>query len=206
MEVVCTAKSPVGLVLVIHSWWGLTRSFRDYAEQLSGEGFVVGLSDLFAGRTASDIAEAERLRRMPRKVPMYKSLISDIDDLLAFGGCRARAVSLVGFSMGGHWAVWLAQQPDLPVRSAVLYYAARAGSYTSSRASFLAHFAECDPWVSMSARRKMEREISKARCAYTAFDYAATGHWFAESARAEAYDATAAGRALERTIAHLRSV
>ncbi len=148
-----------GRVLLIHSWWGLTQSFCDYGERLSGEGYAVGLSDLFAGKTASGIVDAKRLRRMPRKEPIYKYLISNIEDLLSVGDSRDRTVDLVGFSMGGHWAVWLSQQPDLPVRSTVLYYAARAGSYAHSKASFLA------------PRRNMERAISSAGCAYQAFDY-----------------------------------
>lgn len=205
MEVVCNTKSPVGRVLVIHSWWGLTQSFRDFAERLSGEGYAVGLSDLFDGQTASEIEDAKRLRRRPRKVPMYKSLISNVEELLAIGDHGARTVSLVGFSMGGHWAVWLSQQPNLPIQSTVLYYAARAGNYANSKVSFLAHFAESDPWVSGSARRNMERAISNAGCAYTAFDYPGTGHWFAEIDRPEAYDAASAELAFGRTIAHLGS-
>lgn len=205
MEVVCKTKSPIGRVLVIHSWWGLTQSFRDFADRLSLKGFAVGLSDLFDGRTASKVEEAKRLRRMPRKVPIYRTLIHNIEDLLIFGGHSGRTVNLVGFSMGGHWAVWLSQQPNLPVRSTVLYYAARAGSYAHSKASFLAHFAEDDPWVSSSVRRNMERAISRAGCAYRAFDYPGTGHWFAETARPEAYEADAAELALKRTIAHLGS-
>lgn len=205
MEVVCDTNSPKGRVLLIHSWWGLTQSFRDYAERLSGEGYAVGLSDLFDGRTASKIEDAKRLRRMPRRVPMYKTLIANIGELQSFGERGARTVSLIGFSMGGHWAVWLSQQPDLPIRSTVLYYAARAGNYAQCKASFLAHFAENDPWVSRSARRNMERSISSAKCAYKAFDYPKTSHWFAETDRPEAYDAASAEIAFERTITHFGS-
>lgn len=205
MEIVCETKSLLGRVLLIHSWWGLTRSFCDYAGRLSGKGYAVGLSDLFEGRTASEMEDARRLRQMPRKVPMYKSLMSDIDELLAFGNHRSQKVSLIGFSMGGHWAVWLSQQPRIPIQSTVLYYAARAGNYANSEASFLAHFAEIDPWVSRSARKNMERALSRANCAYRAFDYPGTGHWFAETARPEAYDAASADLAFERTITHLGS-
>jgi carboxymethylenebutenolidase len=49
-------------VLVIHSWWGLTSSFVDFGEALAEKVFVVGLADLFEGRTDSDPAEAQRLR------------------------------------------------------------------------------------------------------------------------------------------------
>ncbi len=142
---------------------------------------------------------------MPRKVPMYKTLIANIENLLAYGDRGARTVSLVGFSMGGHWAVWLSQQPDLEIRSTVLYYAVRAGNYVHCKTSFLAHFADNDPWVSRTARRNMERAISSAKCVYRAFDYPGTGHWFAETDRPEAYDAASAELAFERTIAHLGS-
>ncbi|WP_097104425.1 dienelactone hydrolase family protein [Hoeflea halophila] len=205
MEVLGNTKSPTRRVLLIHSWWGLTRSFRDYGERLSGEGYTVGLSDLFAGKTASGVEDAKRLRRMPRKEPMYRYLISNIEDLLSVGDSWVRTVDLVGFSMGGHWAVWLSQQPDLPVRSTVLYYAARAGSYAHSKASFLAHFAENDPWVSKTVRRNMERAISSAGCAYQSFDYPETSHWFAETDRPEEYDAGSAELAFQRTVAHLAS-
>lgn len=205
MEIVCKVEAPIGRVLVIHSWWGLTQSFRDYAERLSEAGYAVGLSDLFDGRTATEMEDARRLRRMPRKVPMYRSLISDIEALMAFGGHGGRSVSLVGFSMGGHWAAWLSQRPDLPIQSTVLYYAARAGDYANSKTSFLAHFAANDPWVSNSARRNMERAIAHAGCAYRAFDYPGTGHWFAETGRSGSYDAASADLAFGRTIAHLGS-
>lgn len=202
MEILCDAKSPLGRVLIIHSWWGLTGSFRDYAGKLCAQGYAVGLSDLFAGQTASTEEEARALRRMPRKTPMYRTLMADMRELLSrYGGGD---VALVGFSMGGHWAVWLSQRSGLPVRSVILYYAARAGDFGQSSASFLAHFADDDPWVSPSARRNMERALARAARPYQAHDYPGTDHWFAESTREE-YDADAADLAFARTLAHIGS-
>lgn len=189
-------------VLVIHSWWGLTGSFRAYGEALAAEGFVVGLSDLFGGRTASGIAEAKALRAMRRPEPMYRTLLRDLDRLRREAG--SERVSLVGFSMGGHWAVWLSQRPDLPVAAAVLYYAARAGGFGDSRASYLAHFAAEDDWVSAAARQRMEKEIGRAGRPYRAHLYPGTAHWFAESDRPE-YEPAAAALAFERTVGHLRA-
>lgn len=202
MEILCDANSPAGRILIIHSWWGLTRSFRAYARRLCEHGYAVGLSDLYDGRIATDQAQATALRRRPRRVPMYRTLTADIRDLLASHG-GGDSVALIGFSMGGHWAVWLAQRPDLPVRSVVLYYAARAGDFSQSRASFLAHFADDDPWVSRSARRNMERALSRAGRDYAAHDYPETRHWFAESACTAEYDDQAAGLAFRRTVAHI---
>jgi carboxymethylenebutenolidase len=190
-------------VLVIHSWWGLTVSFKAFGQALAEEGFVVGLADLFGGKTAADSVQAKRLRRAPRKEPMYKTLLRNIDDLRAVNGVHP-AIGVVGFSMGGHWAVWLSQRSNLPIRATVLYYAARAGSFRGSHSSFLAHFAENDPWVSRASRRKMEIEIAKAGRPCTAFDYPGTGHWFAESGRRADYVPDAATVALERTIEFLK--
>lgn len=188
-------------VLLIHSWWGQTGSFIGYAEALASHGFFVGVSDLFDGRTASTEAEARQLRSAPRKQPMYRTLIADMETLRQRTG--SRRVAVVGFSMGGHWAVWLAQRAELAVSHAVLYYAARAGDFSASKASFQAHFAEDDPWVTASARRGMERAIAKTACAYQSHDYPGTGHWFAETDRAGDYDAGAAALAFGRTLAHL---
>jgi carboxymethylenebutenolidase len=205
MEIIGNSAKPDGLVLVVHSWWGLTQSFRDFAEGLAKEGFAAGLSDLFDGKTATDPEMAQRLRRAPRRVPMYKTLIANINELRACDQGAARPVAVVGFSMGGHWAIWLSQQKELPIRSTVIYYAARAGSFTDSRSAFLAHFADDDPWVSRASRRRMETEIAKAKRPYIAHDYAGAKHWFAETVQTETYDRRAAKLAFERTVAHLRA-
>ena len=106
--------------------------------------------------------------------------------------------------MGGHWAIWLSQRPELPIGATVLYYAARAGSFAASPSSFLAHFAEDDPWVSRSARRRMEAAIAKADRPYQAYDYPGTGHWFAEQDRVQDFHPDAAALAFRRTVEHLR--
>jgi len=191
-------------VLVIHSWWGLTPSFTDYAAALRDAGFVALAADLFDGETAETEAEARALRARRRRQPAYRMLLADIAALQAHPATTGDEVGVVGFSMGGHWAVWLAQQATAPVRAAVLYYAVRAGDFGASQTSFMAHFAADDPRVSPAGRQRMERALAKAGRPYRAFDYPGTGHWFAEADRADAYDADAALSAFDRTAAFLR--
>jgi carboxymethylenebutenolidase len=192
---------PTAAILVIHSWWGLTQSFHTYGQALAKAGFLVGLSDLFDGRIATTEATARTLRARPRRIPMYRQFAADLARLDAE---VAGPKGVVGFSMGGHWAVWLAQRPEYRIGAAILYYAARGGDFGHCRAPILAHFAQDDPWVSTTARRGMERAAKRAGLDYSAHDYPKTGHWFAESAQ-PAYSRDAAHLALSRDITHFRN-
>lgn len=200
-EILAPRGAPVGGILVIHSWWGLTPSFRAYGAALARAGFAVGLADLFDGATAATEAGARALRARPRRRPMYRSLADDLATLHREAGGK---IGVAGFSMGGHWAVWLAQRPEYRVSAAVLYYVARAGSFAACRAAVQAHFAgPGDPFLRPAARRRMEAELRKAGRDYRAFDYPGCGHWFAECERGE-YDAAAARAARDRDIAFFR--
>ncbi|MBV7380231.1 dienelactone hydrolase family protein [Maritimibacter dapengensis] len=188
-------------VLVIHSWWGLTDAFRDYGAALAEAGFTVGLADLYGGHIARTEAEVARLRRAPRKVPMYRTLLAGLDRL------RQEAegpVGVVGFSMGGHWAVWLGQRAEADVDAVVMYYAARSGDFSQVRAAWLAHFAEQDDFVKPTARRAMVRGIEHRGLSVVTHDYPDTAHWFAETSRPE-YDPDAARLALARDIDFLNA-
>lgn len=185
-------------VLLIHSWWGLTSSFTGYADELAACGFVVGCVDLYGGDIARTEEDARRLRRRRRGEPAYRVLQRSLDALMALDRCSGAVPAVVGFSMGGHWAVWLAQHPDPPISAAVLYYAARGGDFAKANVPVLAHFADRDEFVTTAARRTMERAIGPSGVRYTAFDYPGTQHWFAESTTPE-HDPAASRIALQRT-------
>lgn len=184
-------------VLVLHSWWGLTASFTDYADRLAGEGFLAGCIDLYDGRLATTPEEAAALRAAPRRRPMYRTMLAAVDGLREHAAASRRQVGLVGFSMGGHWAVWLAQRADVRAGAVVVHYAARAVTM-GDPVPVLAHFAEHDPYVSESGRRTMERSLRSHGWPYTAHDYPGTGHWFSESGD-DAYDPEPAAAAFART-------
>ena len=202
METIIPNGMPSGAILIIHSWWGLTDSFRTYGSYLADAGYIVGLTDLFDGQTAKTEARARQLRASSRRTPMYKILGADIATLRSISVLDTVKFGIVGFSMGGHWAVWLSQKPEYDVVATVLYYAARAGNYSHCRASVLAHFAEHDTWVSTRARKNMERAIGTSGCSYCAYDYPGTQHWFAETERSTEFNESAASLALKRDLHH----
>jgi len=195
----------MGAVLVLHSWWGLNGFFRRLCDRFADQGFVALAPDLYDGRMAGTVAEAKKLRAKAtasRKEPAYKYLIRMIGELRR--ETAAEDIGVVGFSMGGHWAYWLAQRSDLPIAATVTFYAARNGNYSESRSSFLAHFAETDEWVSPASVRKLERSLFNAGRAFESHTYPGTGHWFFEEDRADAFKPKASALAWARTIDFLK--
>ena len=194
-----------GGILVLHSWWGLNAFFRRLCDRFAQEGFVALAPDLYDGKVAASVAEAKALRARAtasRREPAYRQLMGATAELRE--AAAVDAVGVVGYSMGGHWAYWLAQRADLPVTSTVTFYAARGGDYSASRSDFLAHFAETDEWVSPASVKKLKRDLAKAGRPCQSYVYPGTTHWFVEEDRADAYRPDAAALAWERTVAFLR--
>ena len=189
-------------VLIIHSWWGLTGSFTKFADKLAGHGFLAGCVDLYGGATATTEAEARRLRGQKRADPTHKTLRVCLDRLATDSRSAGGRASVVGFSVGAHWAVWLAQHPEPAPAASVLFYGARGGDWSAAEVPVLAHFAESDRFVSVAARTSMERAIGRAGVDYRAFSYPGTTHWFAEAGTAS-FDAAAAELAFDRTVEFL---
>jgi len=192
-----------GGVLVIHSWWGLNAFFLDLCQRFADEGFVALAADLYGGKLATSVSEAKRLRKAvtaSRKEPVYKYLTRMIQFLSAHESVCTPKIAVVGFSMGGHWACWLAQRPELPIVATTIFYAVRNGDYSKSASSFLGHFAETDEWVSVSGVRKLRRSLEKAGREFAFHTYPGTSHWFFERDRTDVFNPEASQLAWERTV------
>jgi carboxymethylenebutenolidase len=191
-------------VLVIHAWWGLNDFFRGVCDRFATEGFVALAPDLFQGQVATTVETARSLRDQRRPEPAAKTLTRAMGQLVNHPAVQGSTVGVVGFSMGGHWALWLSQQAELPIGAAVTFYGTRAGDYSASQAAFLGHFAEKDDWVSDTALKKFRKGLETAGRIAELFVYPGTGHWFFESDRRDAYDKEAAAQAWQRTLRFLK--
>ncbi len=193
-------------LLVLHSWWGLNPFFKGLCDRFSENGFVALAPDLYDGKVASTVQAAKALRAQAtasRREPVYKTLIAAINYLSRHESVSTTRIAIVGFSMGGHWALWLAQRPELPIAATVIFYAARSGDFTRSNSRFLFHFAETDEWVSAAGVKKLKKSLATAGKQAIYYDYPATRHWFFERDRLEAFDREAAATAWQRTLAFL---
>ena len=181
-----------------------TERFLSRSESPFGDAdFVALAADLYDGKVATTIEEAKSLRAKvtaSRKEPAYKYLMRMIQFLSTHEAVTQPLIAVVGFSMGGHWAYWLAQRPELPIAATTTFYASRSGDYSKSTSSFLGHFAETDEWVSPASIKKLRRSLEKDGREFTFHAYPGTSHWFFEQNRADVFNPEASELAWARTI------
>jgi len=112
-------------------------------------------------------------------------------------------LALVGFSLGGAYALDLSVTLAEEIAAVVTFYASYPGlDYSGAQAAYLCHFAEEDSFEPAESVAQMEQELQAAGRPATFYTYPGTTHWFFEENRPE-YDAQAARLAWERTIQFL---
>jgi carboxymethylenebutenolidase len=193
-------------VVVLHAWWGLNDFFRSLCRRLADADFVALAPDLYQRAVAATIAEAKQLRSQVDRNSVNKAMSAAVAYLQHHPAVQGNSLGVIGFSLGAHWALWLADHHSASIGAAVLYYGTSGGRFTKSRAAFLGHFAEHDTWgAGAHSAQALEMRLREAGRATTFHTYPNTQHWFAEDDRLDAYNAEAARLAWVRSIAFLQS-
>ncbi len=193
-------------VLVLHAWWGLNETIKAVCTRLAESGFVAFAPDLYHGKVADNVADAEALgSALDANHLQAKAEIADaalyLDEL---AGGAGRGLAVIGFSLGAYYALHLAATDREHIRWVVLFYGTGEGDYSKSRAAYLGHFAEKDQFEPQSNVDKLEASLRSAGRPVTFYRYSDTGHWFFEPDRPQAYNQAAASLAWDRTLAFLK--
>jgi len=199
-----TGKGPG--VLVLHAWWGLNDTMKAFCTQLAESGFVAFAPDLYHGKVADNIADAEALgKALDANHLQAKAEIADATMFLNERvGQADRGLAVIGFSLGAYYALDLAAADPEHIHSVVIFYGTGGGDYSNSRAVYLGHFAEKDEFEPQSNVDDLEESLRRAGRPVTFYRYPGTGHWFFEPDRSQAYNQAAANLAWDRTLAFLR--
>ena len=203
------ATPPTGkgsAVLVLHAWWGLNDTMRAFCTRLAESGFVAFAPDLYHGKVADNIADAETLgAALDGNSNQAKADIADATTFLnEHAGQADRGLAVIGFSLGAYYALDLSVTAPEHIRSVVIFYGTRPGDYSSSKAAYLGHFAETDEFEPQSDVDNLQESLRRAGRPVTFYRYSGTGHWFFEPDRSQAYNPAAASLAWDRTLAFLR--
>jgi carboxymethylenebutenolidase len=193
-------------VLVLHAWWGLNETIKSICNRLAENGFMVFAPDLYHGKIAKTIPEAEILGRAvdSNQIQAKAEIAEAARFLLQRAGLRERGLAVIGFSLGAYYAADLAIAEPENVRSVVLFYGTGPGDFSKSKAAFFGHFAENDEYELPEYASALEEGLKQDGRPVTFYKYPGTGHWFFEADRINEYNREAAELAWERTLAFLR--
>lgn len=190
-------------VLVLCSWWGLTRGLKDVCDRLCDEGFVVLAPDLTGGILPETAAEAELELAESDPNVTANLILSSAVALRSATDDPSGPVAVLGFSMGASWALWAATRQPETFSAVVAYYGSQRMDFGPLGARVQGHFAEHDELVAADDVVLMEADLFELGREPEMWHYPGVGHWFAEPG-AEGYDEAAAELAWERTVEFLR--
>ena len=203
-----TGKGPG--VLVLHAWWGLNDTIKAFCTRLAESGFVTFAPDLYHGKVADNIADAETLgKALDTNHLQAKAEIADatmfLNERAGQAGPKGRpSLAVIGFSLGAYYALDLAAADPEHIRSVVIFYGTGGDDFSNSRAAYLGHFAENDEFEPASNVDGLEESLKRAGRPVTFHRYSGVGHWFFEPDRPQAYNQAAASLAWDRTLAFLK--
>ena len=193
-------------VLVLHAWWGLNDTIKAFCTRLAKAGFVAFAPDLYHGKVADTIADAERLgSALGTNHLQAKAEIVEAARFLKERADHAdRGLTVIGFSLGAYYALDLAAAEAELIHSVVIFYGTGPADFSRSKATYLGHFAEEDEYEPQANVDDLAESLRSAGRPVTFYRYPNTGHWFFEPDRVQAYNQAAASLAWDRTLDFLR--
>ena len=187
-------------VLVLHAWWGLKPFFKDVCDRLAGQGFIAFAPDMRDGQIAGTIEEAKQLMEKSDGQLVGDTVMAAKDYLL---NLTKNKLGVVGFSMGGAWALILASHKPEEIAAIVLFYGNEGVDYAKITSKVMGHYSDNDEWEPYEDVENTFKELKAAGVDTTLHIYPGVAHWFVETDRPE-YDPTAASVAWERTFDFLK--
>ena len=189
------------LVVLLHDYMGRLPWIDAYARRLAEQGYWVGVPDFFAGRSTTDHDDAvslmqERMQDLPNALRIVQEVIGEGRAL------GSRAVALIGFSMGTR--LGLAYASEHPgVDAMVGYYGRPHDPSAHVRMPVLFQLGYDDDATDAKALQSEMAEQGFEEIEIVVEPDAR--HGFQNEQNTEKFDADAAERAWQRTLAFLRA-
>jgi carboxymethylenebutenolidase len=164
-------------VLLLHSWWGRKPAVLEWADSLAAAGRRVLIPDLFGGRTADTVPEAEALLASVGQ-QAGRAVAERCADALAAQG---RPWAAVGFSLGALYACQLAGRGAAGPDELHLFYGGGdpQGDVSRTRRARL-HVVADDAYFTADEIAATENALRAAGVDVRTSRYAGSRHWFAE--------------------------
>ncbi len=214
-------------VVVIHDVWGLGDHYRDVARRLAGEGFAALAVNLYRRMPEPQITDPGAWIRGLSDPQVIADVQSAVDLLAAHPSVAGRPIGVVGFCMGGSYAIHAAASCR-GVAAAVPFYGLLSHEHgllappsgtmldlarkprspleaaRDLRCPLLGCFGADDSFVPIDDVRRFDEHLDASGHPHEVIVYPGAGHAFMNDTRAEMYRAEAARDAWARMVAWLR--
>jgi carboxymethylenebutenolidase len=219
------SESSLPGVVMIHDVWGLYDHYRDLARRLAEEGFGVLALDLYRRRGDVKIEDPGSWIRNLSDPEIQLDVEAAAAFLAAEPATRDRKVAVVGFCMGGMYAL-LAGCGAKGVSAVVPFYGLLSHEHGllhsdagldperkprspleaagELQCPLLGFFGAEDGFVPLDDVRELERRAGETGQPVEVIVYPGAGHAFMNDSRPEAYRPEAAADAWQRMLVFLR--
>lgn len=201
------ARKPA--LIVIQEWWGVDDWIREQTGRFASKGFVALAPDLYRGRAASSPDEAHELMRGLPEDRAMADLKAAVDYLAARPDVDPGRIGVIGWCMGGGYALRLATVEPRLKATAVNYgsLVTDRDAITRIHSQILGNFGGADRGIPPEDVKKFGGLLTQYGKLGDIKIYDGAGHAFMNPNNKQGYDAAAAqdawnriDRFLERTL------
>jgi carboxymethylenebutenolidase len=169
-------------IVVLQEWWGVDYEIKNHAIHISqlGGGYRALIPDLYRGKVALDVAEAQHLMDGLDWQGAVKDIQASVKWLKSNGSPK---VGVTGYCMGG--ALSIASGVLVPeVDAVVAFYGTPSSELadpSKAKAPIQAHFGEHDSFVGFSdvtAAKSLEEKLKSSGVPYEVHIYPGCSHAF----------------------------
>jgi carboxymethylenebutenolidase len=199
-----SGAGPFPGLIVIQEFWGVDAHIKDVTRRLAAEGFVALAVDLYDGRIAKDPTEARQMMQALDQQATLEKLNAGVASLKANPQTGGR-VSVIGFCMGGFWALGLAAQ-NKDIRAACAFYGRVPPDAAIEKitAPVLYVYAGKDHHIPISEPHRLRDAVQAKGGSVEVKVYPDADHAFMNDTRKEVYKADDAKDAWTRAASFLK--
>ena len=192
-------------IVAIQEWWGLDDWVKAQADSLAAHGYVVLAPDLYAGRVAYDQETAHQLMSGLVDEDVMAILRAAVDHLRSREDVRAQAIGVIGWCMGGGYALdFTVAEPRLA--ASVINYGhlmVDPKTIASIKPPILGNFGAEDRGIPPADVKAFEQILKQTGHDVDIKIYEGAGHAFENPNNTQGYVPAAAADAQSRTDAFL---
>lgn len=192
-------------IVMIHEWWGLNDQVKSMADILAGEGYVVLAVDLFDGKVATTIPDAQdNIRNNPpeKTVPKMKAAVKYLRKL---PDADPGKIASLGWCYGGGQSFLLGTSEDL--QATVIYYGQVSADRTvlgGLKEPVIGFFGAEDASIPVPGVRDFENALKEQGTPVDIYIYDGAGHAFANPTNTQAFRKEQALDAWAKTLLFLK--